>query len=81
MAGMNTVQIDILNPKANRLLKELADLNLISIRAVNDDGFMEIVRKFRNKAKATPPSLEEITKEVEAVRANRYGKAKKQGNH
>jgi hypothetical protein len=78
---MNTVQIDILNPKVNRLLKELADLNLISIREVGDDGFTKLISKFRNKAQSAPPSLEEITKEVETVRANRYGKAKRQDHN
>jgi hypothetical protein len=35
------------------------------------------VKKFRAKAKKNVPTLEEITKEVETVRAERYAKAKK----
>jgi len=31
---MNTVKVDILNPKAEILLKNLADLNLISIKKI-----------------------------------------------
>ena len=77
---MNTVQIDILNPKAGKLLKHLAAMELIAIREIADDGFMKLVNKLRRKAKDNPPSLEEITKEVETVRASRYAKAKRQGN-
>ncbi len=29
---METIRIEILNPKANRLLKDLTDLNLIKIQ-------------------------------------------------
>jgi hypothetical protein len=77
---METLQIDILNPKARKLLKDLSDLNLIAIRESTDDDFLDIVNKFRSKAKKAPPTLDEITKEVEFVRAERYAKAKKQGN-
>ena len=75
---MASLQVDILNPKAGKLLKDLADLNLISIRKIkNDDSFLKIVKRIRNKAKDNPPSLDEITKEVELVRAKRYAKAKR----
>jgi hypothetical protein len=74
---MDTMQIDILNPKAVKLLKDLADLNLISIRNSSDDGFLKLVNKIRAKAKDVPPSLDEIIKEVELVRANRYAKSKR----
>ena len=74
---MDTMQIDILNPKANKLLKNLEDLNLISIRKSSDDGFLAVVNKFRARAKNNPPAFSEITKEVELVRANRYAKSKK----
>ena len=74
---MNTMQIDILNPKAGKLLKNLADLKLISIRTSADDGFLKLVNKFRAKAKSKPPTLDDITKEVELVRENRYAKSKR----
>jgi hypothetical protein len=74
---MDTMQIDILNPKAGKLLKNLEDLKLISIRKSSDDGFLKLVNKFRAKAKSNPPTLAEITKEVELVRASRYAKSKK----
>lgn len=69
---MNTVQVDILNPKAEKLLQNLADMNLISIKDVGNNGFLKVVLQLRRKAKKNPPSLEDITKEVELVRAKRY---------
>lgn len=74
---MTTLHVDILNPNAGKLLEGLAELKLISIRNTSDDGFLKLVNKFRAKAKSNPPSLEEITKEVELVRAKRYAKAKR----
>lgn len=74
---MNTMQIDILNPKVGKLLKDLADMNLISIKDTGNDGFLKIVMQLRKKAKKNLPSLNEITKEVEFVRAKRYAKEKK----
>lgn len=75
---MASLQVDILNPKAGKLLKDLADLNLISIRELkNGDSFLKIVKRIQAKAKNNPPSFEEITKEVESVRAKRYAKAKR----
>jgi hypothetical protein len=71
-----TLQIDILNPKAKRLLKELADLNLISIRDEHESNFMKVVTKLRKKASSESPTLEIITKEVELVRTKRYAKKK-----
>jgi hypothetical protein len=70
---MNTMRIDILNPKAARLLKDLADLNLIAIQDTSKNGFAAVLKKLRSKAK-TAPILEDITKEVELVRTKRYGK-------
>ncbi len=70
---MNTMRIDILNPKAVKLLKTLADLNLIAIQDTSKNGFEDILRKLRAKSKSAP-SLEEITKEVELVRSKRYEK-------
>jgi len=71
-----TLQVDILNPKATKLLNDLAELNLIAIRD-SDNGFLKIVKKIRTKAQKNPISLAEITKEVESVRAKRYAKAKR----
>lgn len=71
-----TYQVEILHPKASKLLQDLADLNLIAIKPNTEDGFLKVINKLREKAAANPPSLEEITKEVEAVRAKRYAKRK-----
>ncbi|MBK6938397.1 MAG: hypothetical protein IPH18_17240 [Chitinophagaceae bacterium] len=69
-----TLQVDILNPKAKKLLKELAALKLISIKETGANDFVRTVRKIRTKAASNPPSLKEITKEVEKVRAKRYAR-------
>ncbi len=74
---MNSVQIDILNPKAGKLLQNLADMKLISIKDSADKGFLKAVMKLRKKAIKNPPSLDDITKEVELVRAKRYAKKEK----
>ncbi|MES2776432.1 MAG: hypothetical protein V4722_19805 [Bacteroidota bacterium] len=70
---MTSMRIDILNPKAARLLKDLADLNLIAIQDSSKNGFATVLKKLRSKAKSAP-TLDEITKEVELVRAKRYAK-------
>jgi hypothetical protein len=69
---METIRIDILNPKAKTLLKGLADLDLIRIKKekVRPD-FRELLDKLRIHSKDAPP-LDEITAEVEAVRQARY---------
>ena len=73
---MKTYQVDILNPKAARLIQDLADLKLISIKETKKQEFMSIISKFRKKASSNVPTLEEITKEVENVRSERYVKNK-----
>ena len=70
---MNTMRIEILNPKAAKLLEDLADLKLIAIQDTSENGFAAILKKLRSKSKSAP-ALEEITKEVELVRAKRYAK-------
>jgi len=75
---MEILRIEIINPKAKRLLKDLAELNLISINNSVDskDEFKNILSKLRTNT-VSPPSLEEITREVEEVRAERYAKKAK----
>ena len=70
---METVKVDILNPKARKLLKELADLDLISIRKSTKSEFSEVLKRIRSKSE-TVPSPEEITGEVEVVRSRRTNK-------
>jgi hypothetical protein len=71
-----TYQVEILNPKAEKLLKDLADMKLISISVSSTDPFMTVVNRLRKKAASNPPTLEDITEEVEAVRTKRYAKLK-----
>jgi len=68
---MSTMRIDILNPKAVKLLKDLADLQLIAIQDAPKSGFESVLKKLRSKSKSAP-SFDEITKEVELVRSKRY---------
>jgi len=70
---METLTIDIVDPKAKRIIENLQDLNLISIQD-NDTvkSFQILLNRLRTKKKGI--SLIEITKEVESVRSKRYGK-------
>ena len=69
---METIRIDILNPKAKKLLKDLADLNLIKINKQKyKPEFSKLLKKIRAKSN-DEISLDEITKEVEQVRKSRY---------
>ncbi len=71
---METIRIDILDPKAKKLLNNLADLNLIRIKKDKEKlELKELLDDLRgNSDKA--PSLDEIADEVEKVRKNRYEK-------
>ncbi|MDG3581858.1 hypothetical protein [Galbibacter pacificus] len=70
---METIRIDIINPKA-KLLKKLADLNLIKIsKEKYKSDFSTLLKKIRAKSN-DEISLDEITKEVEQVRKSRYEK-------
>jgi hypothetical protein len=68
--------VKILNPKAKKLLQNLADLKLISISESSADSFLDVVHKLRNGADSAPPDLDEINKEVEVVRSKRNAKKK-----
>ena len=69
---METFNIEIINPKAKSILKSLANLNLIRIqKSSTTNEFSELLRKLRKNADP-PLSLDEITKEVEAVREKRF---------
>lgn len=70
---METIRIDILNPKAKNLLKNLADLNLIKITEEKKSDFSELLKKLRTKS-TEELGLDEITREVESVRKSRNEK-------
>jgi len=65
---MEAMSIEILNPKAKALLRNLASMNLITIKKQLSLSEM-LASLCRNEALA--PSLENITKEVEVVRQAR----------
>ena len=67
------MRIDILNPKAEKLLRDLADMELIAILDTSESGFKRVLEKLRSKSKTTP-TFEEITGEVELVRTKRYAR-------
>jgi len=71
---METIRIDIINPKAKSILNDLADLKLIRIKKEEGKSeFKELLDKLRVDSDEAP-SLNEITAEVEAVRKARYEK-------
>jgi len=77
---MNIIQVNILNPKADIILKDMEKQNLISIKRTSDKNLRSVLNNLRSNAK-TAPSLKEITKEVELVRTKRYVIKNKKDNH
>ncbi len=67
---METISINIKNPKARKLIIDLVDLDLIEI---NDpkQKIKDYLKKIRSSVEY-PPTLDEITKVVEEVRTERY---------
>jgi len=80
---LKTLQIEIVHPKAERILKELAAVELIriskkeSLRTRLGRLSRSIERHQEENGKPKPPSMEEITTEVKKVRAERHAKQKK----
>lgn len=71
---MESLRIEIVNPKAKSIIKNLADMDLIRIKKEKlKNDFAELLAKFRKNADQVP-SIEEITNEVESVRKVRYEK-------
>lgn len=68
---MATLLIDILDPKAAALLKDLEEMEMISIQNPVESGFASVLKKLRSNSDSTP-TLEEITAEVESERKKRY---------
>ena len=68
---MDTLLINILDPKATALLKDLEEKELISIQNPVEGGFASVLKKLRSNSDSTP-TLEEITAEVESERTKRY---------
>ncbi len=71
---METYQIEIIEPRAKNLLDDLANMNLIKLRPLGTKKlFTGLLEKLRSKEQ-TVPSPDEITAEVEQVRAERYAR-------
>ena len=70
-----------MDPKAEKLLQDLDERNLISIKPTSEDSVLKVINKLRLKAADHPPSLDDITKEVETVRIKRYGNNKGSGHY
>lgn len=71
---MESLRIEIINPKAKSLIKSLADMDLIRIKKEKVRyELKELVDSLREHSDEAP-SLDEITKEVESVRKARYKK-------
>ena len=71
---MSTFNVEILNPKVQEILQNLADLQLITLKKEPDNRFFEVLSRMRDRESEI--SLDEITKEVELVRAQRHGNPK-----
>jgi len=73
---MESLSVEIINPKAKTLLRNLAAMNLIQIK---DQPTLASMLATLRRNEAQVPSLEEITQEVELVRQARYDR--KTQNH
>ena len=69
---MKTLQVDILEPKAIKLLRELANLKLIQFQEVTDSKkeFKKLVNKIRSRG-GDELSMEEIIAEIDVVRVEK----------
>lgn len=68
---METIQIDILNPKAINILRDLAAVDLIRInKSKINTELSKLLLKLRKNSEDAP-SLADITIEVENVRRTR----------
>lgn len=70
---MEALKIEILNPKALQLIKEMQDLNLIKVTDEPVSKLQSYLKKMRKDANSVL-SLDEIANVVAEVRAERYGK-------
>ena len=72
------IQIELLDPKAKRLLEDLAALGIIRIKENSSkDKFTALLDQFRSQ-ESVPPTPEEIASEVEQVRKERYQSKREQ---
>jgi len=70
---MDTYQIEIIDPKAKKLLDDLANMNLITVQPLEPKKlFKKLLDKMRS-AGGDAPTLGDISNEVEAVRSLQNG--------
>ena len=72
---METLTINILNPKMESILKEFESLKLISILPNSKEKFKFVLSKIRSKSDSTI-NLEEIQKEVDMIRERDFNDEK-----
>ena len=70
---MGALKIEILNPKAMQIIKGMQELKLIKVSEEPVSKLKAYLKKMRRNS-ANAPSLNEIAKIVEEVRAKRYAK-------
>ncbi len=70
---MEALRIEILNQKAMQLIKGMQELNLIRVSEEPASKVKAYLKKMRRNSK-TAPGLDEISKIVKEVRAERYAK-------
>ena len=70
---MEALKIEILNPKALQLIKDMQDLKLIKISDEPVSKLKAYLKKMRRNS-STAPGLDEIAKLVDEVRAKGYAK-------
>ena len=70
---METLKIEIINPKALQLIKGMQALNLIKVSNEPASKLKSYLKKMRRNSDSAP-TLDEITEIVEEVRAKNYAK-------
>jgi len=45
------MRVRILDPRATKLLKDLAEMNLISLENISDNGFLKVLSHLQHKKK------------------------------
>ena len=70
---MEALKIEIINPKALKLIESMQELQLIKITEEPASKLKTYLNNMRRNS-STAPSLKEITKVVEEVRVKRYAK-------
>ena len=70
---MEALRIEILNRKAMQLIKGMQELKLIKVSEEPSSKVKGYLKKMRRNS-STSPSVEQINKIVEEVRATQYAK-------